>query len=104
MAGNIIHAIATTNALVAGLIVTEACKILSTCKRYIKESFVGKYALIGQMKRTRDILIKSMKPPSGNPSCVCCGKSILHIKLDSTRMILEEFLAKVNTCLTMLGV
>ncbi len=29
MAGNIIHAIATTNAITSGLIVTEACKILA---------------------------------------------------------------------------
>ncbi len=29
MAGNIIHAIATTNAIISGLIVTEACKILA---------------------------------------------------------------------------
>lgn len=29
MAGNIIHAIATTNAIVAGLLVTEAIKVLA---------------------------------------------------------------------------
>lgn len=32
MAGNIIHAIATTNAVVGGLIALEAVKVLTSCK------------------------------------------------------------------------
>ena len=36
MAGNIIHAIATTNAIVGGLIVAEALKLLAGCPEQCK--------------------------------------------------------------------
>ena len=36
MAGNIIHAIATTNATIAGMIVVEAIKILTGCHKQCK--------------------------------------------------------------------
>lgn len=36
MAGNIIHAIATTNAIISGLIVVQALKILTGCSNLCK--------------------------------------------------------------------
>ena len=90
------HAIATTNASIAGLLVIEACKILSGCKQYAKESFIGKHCLLGSTKRRRDFLIRSVKPPAENPNCVACGKSILHIALDTMTMTLGQFLEKVS--------
>lgn len=39
-AGNIIHAIATTNAIVAGYIVLEATKLLNGCKAALRSSFL----------------------------------------------------------------
>lgn len=95
MAGNIIHAIATTNASIAGLIVIEACKILSGCVRNVKETFIGKHSVIGSMKRRRDMLIKSTMPPTKNPQCVACGKAMADVYLDASQMTLGFFLDKV---------
>lgn len=41
MAGNIIHAIATTNAVVAGLITLEATKLLSGCEAACRTTFLS---------------------------------------------------------------
>ncbi len=43
MAGNIIHAIATTNAIISGLIVTEALKILAGAWRCVEVYHVYTY-------------------------------------------------------------
>ncbi|EFJ49068.1 hypothetical protein VOLCADRAFT_104505 [Volvox carteri f. nagariensis] len=53
MAGNIIHAIATTNAIISGLIVTEALKVLAGCldavrNTYLYEFPTGKRLLVVQ--------------------------------------------------------
>ena len=95
MAGNIIHAIATTNAIVAGLIVTEACKILCGCVGNTKESFVGKHRLFHSIRK-RDVLVKSLAPPAKNPWCVTCGKSMLEVTVNTTVMILGHFIEKAR--------
>ena len=49
MAGNIIHAIATTNATIAGMIVVEALKIISSmpdkCKVTFSPLYRSQYAI-----------------------------------------------------------
>ena len=95
MAGNIIHAIATTNAMVAGLVVTEACKILSGCGHTAKETFVGRHCLPDGLKRKRDVLIKSTLPPKRNPACVVCGRAIINVQLNADKMTLGDFVDKV---------
>ena len=95
MAGNIVHAIATTNATVAGLVVTEACKILSGCRHTVKETFVGKHCLIDGLKRKRDVLIKSTLPPKKNPRCVVCGRAMVDVELNTDKMTLGDFVDKV---------
>ena len=41
MAGNIIHAIATTNAIIAGFIVVEAIKLLTGAQQACKVTLLG---------------------------------------------------------------
>lgn len=95
MAGNIIHAIATTNAIVGGMIVNECCKVLSGCHRFLKESFVGRHSTWGLQTRKRDILIKSTMPLTQNPNCVVCGKSMLYLTINTKTTTLSSFLNKV---------
>ncbi|CAJ0607633.1 unnamed protein product [Cylicocyclus nassatus] len=90
MAGNIIPAIATTNAIVAGMVVVEALKILS-----------------GELDKLRTVFIKRAPNPRGkilvdqvpfepNPNCfVCSAKRECHIKMNPEQMTVKTLQDKV---------
>uniref|UniRef100_A0A1I7T743 SUMO-activating enzyme subunit n=1 Tax=Caenorhabditis tropicalis TaxID=1561998 RepID=A0A1I7T743_9PELO len=69
MAGNIIPAIASTNAIVAGMIVTEALKIINGCEGDAKCSFTRKTP----NPRGKVFLDDLPYPP--NPNCYICSAS-----------------------------
>lgn len=89
MAGNIIHAIATTNAIIAGFIVVEAIKVLSGAQDHCKASFLMQRPVGGRF------LIQPLLPPEPNPECMVCGTAQLHLTLDTAKMTLANFISEV---------
>ena len=117
MAGNIIHAIATTNAIVSGLIVVQALKLLCILGkqqhggRGVKqhEAIYGSgipegarlavaehchAAYIQQYPSNRKLItpVQCLKP---NPDCVVCGSKPLMLEVNATVTKFEDVINKV---------
>ncbi|KAJ2892271.1 hypothetical protein MKZ38_010062 [Zalerion maritima] len=69
MAGNIIPAIATTNALVAGLCVLQAYKTLKGEWDQVKETYLAPFGTVRRMNSSR--------PREPEPTCPVCG--VFHV-------------------------
>ncbi|KAL9333326.1 hypothetical protein Peur_073465 [Populus x canadensis] len=105
IAGNIVHAVATTNAIVAGLIVIEAIKVLkkdTDCYRMT-------YCLEHPSKK---MLLMPVEPFEPNKSCfVCSSQTPLSLEINTHRSKLRDFVEKIvkaklgmNSPLIMCGV
>ncbi|KIM24861.1 hypothetical protein M408DRAFT_331533 [Serendipita vermifera MAFF 305830] len=86
MAGNIIPAIATTNAIIAGLIVLQALQIL----RGAYDSLVWPYLTAKQNKP----ITGSQLPPS-NLACAACSDTYTVVRCDPSKVTLGELVEKV---------
>jgi ubiquitin-like 1-activating enzyme E1 B len=86
MAGNIIPAIATTNAVIAGLIVMQAIQLLAHPDQTPKKAFLGQYA-------PRPLGAYPHLPPS--KSCAVCRDAYITFKVDPTKCTLGEFVKEV---------
>lgn len=85
MAGNIIPAIATTNAVIAGFIVMAALRVLS-----------GKGKPLGASLRpnaSRPIAMDGSQPP--NPFCGICKDTYVPFKVDLQKCTLGEFVEDI---------
>ncbi|KAJ2156582.1 E1 ubiquitin-activating protein uba2 [Coemansia sp. RSA 552] len=90
MAGNIIPAIATTNAIVAGMMVVQAILVLS---RRVAECHTA-YVSYGS-KRPRYIIREPLSKP--NPRCPVCRRRYLTLRVaDCSQTTLGDVLAYVN--------
>lgn len=89
IAGNIVHAVATTNAIVGGLIVLEALKIIVNGGRVERclTTFVNR-AVTGN--RVKKILIPEPLKRA-NKNCFVCSQGQLHLSLDVETMTLQSF-------------
>ncbi|GLI62191.1 hypothetical protein VaNZ11_004782 [Volvox africanus] len=88
MAGNIIHAIATTNAIISGLIVIEALKILAGCQDAVRHTFLNEFP-----PNKRLLLSHNPEPPS--KTCMVCGKVALTLKINTETATLSSLLSGV---------
>lgn len=82
MAGNIIPAIATTNAIVAGLCVLQAYKVLKGEYQQTKELFLAPTNLNRTMEST------PFRPP--NPNCPICGVYQTSVSVDMEKATLKD--------------
>ncbi|KAJ3252589.1 E1 ubiquitin-activating protein uba2 [Boothiomyces macroporosus] len=91
MAGNIIPAIATTNAIVAGMMIVLAIKVLSNQKDQCQYSFL---AYGGD--RTHYLMNEPLQKP--NPKCAICSNNYvtITIELDKPLSALVELLREMN--------
>ncbi|CAK8677855.1 unnamed protein product [Clavelina lepadiformis] len=90
MAGNIIPAIATTNAVVAGIIVMQALCILRKKLDECRSVFVCKAA-----NATKKLLVPCLLDPP-KPGCyVCAEKPEITIKLDASKLSVIELRDKI---------
>lgn len=93
IAGNIVHAVATTNAIVGGLIVLEALKIVTSNGNVDKclTTFVNRAVSGNRVKR---ILIPEPLR-AAKKGCFVCSKGQLHISLDVEEMTLNTLVESV---------
>mmetsp|Transcript_9356 Transcript_9356/g.11551 ORF Transcript_9356/g.11551 Transcript_9356/m.11551 type:complete len:649 (+) Transcript_9356:135-2081(+) len=92
IAGNIIPAIATTNAIIAGLQVLQLYQILRDSKK-IKENCRYSYCL--RDKTRKGYYVQPVKLPPPNPNCFVCRNAKLEIKLNVSKWTLAEFIKRV---------
>jgi ubiquitin-like 1-activating enzyme E1 B len=92
IAGNIIPAIATTNAIVAGLQVLEAFKILRAAQPIADAC---NYTLCNRSWDARGMLVNPTKLATPNPKCFVCSKQMVELAIDTKHTRLRELVDKV---------
>lgn len=91
MAGNIIPAIATTNAMTAGLCVLQAFKIL----RYTDPEQLKRQAKSVFLKRGTDRLLAPETLSAPNPDCPTCSVTQITLTVDTKRAKLSDLVNDV---------
>ena len=89
MAGNIIPAIATTNAIFAGLMVLHAFKVMRGPDSYKKAPMVF------SQRSTERVLSAEKTLSKPNPECVVCGVARTTVLVDPTRATLRDVVEDV---------
>ncbi|WKX93547.1 hypothetical protein Q1695_011094 [Nippostrongylus brasiliensis] len=90
MAGNIVPAIATTNAIVAGMIVVEAVKIMSGELDKLKVVFINR------APNPRGKILVDQVPFKPNPNCfVCSDKRECFVRVNPAQMTVRSLQDKV---------
>ncbi|KAM7251791.1 hypothetical protein ACFE04_023674 [Oxalis oulophora] len=91
IAGNIVHAVATTNAIIAGLIVIEAIKVLQNDADNYRMTFCNEY-------ERKQMLLYPIQPDTPEPACFVCSDSqtpLLTLEINTSRSLLRDFVDKI---------
>jgi ubiquitin-like 1-activating enzyme E1 B len=91
MAGNIIAAIASTNAIIAAMIVLEGIKILQKRTDECKSTFLTRKL----MGRRSNAHLSCQNPMAPNKKCFVCGTAIVFITLNTKEATLDFLVSKV---------
>ncbi|KAA3482328.1 SUMO-activating enzyme subunit 2-like [Gossypium australe] len=88
IAGNIVHAVATTNAIIAGLIVIEAIKVLQKDNNNYRMTYCLEHP-------SRKLLLMPVEPYEPNRSCYVCSETPLSLEVNTQRSKLRDFVEKI---------
>ncbi|KAG8368203.1 hypothetical protein BUALT_Bualt15G0020800 [Buddleja alternifolia] len=88
IAGNIVHAVATTNAIIAGLIVIEAIKVLQNDIKNYRMTYCLEHP-------TRKMLLMPVEPFEPNKSCYVCSETPLTLEINTNRSKLRDLVDKI---------
>ncbi|XP_031252237.1 SUMO-activating enzyme subunit 2-like [Pistacia vera] len=88
IAGNIVHAVATTNAIIAGLIVIEAIKVLQKDTDNYRMTYCLEHV-------SRKMLLMPVEPYEPNKSCYVCSETPLLLEINTYRSKLRDFVEKI---------
>ncbi|GAB4837876.1 SUMO-activating enzyme subunit 2 [Ancistrocladus abbreviatus] len=88
IAGNIVHAVATTNAIIAGLIVIEAIKVLQNDAENYRMTYCLEHP-------SRKMLLMPVEPFEPNQSCYVCSETPLTVEVNTLRTKLCDFVEKI---------
>nr|GMD00163.1 SUMO-activating enzyme subunit 2 [Ipomoea batatas] len=88
IAGNIVHAVATTNAIIAGLIVIEAIKVLQNDLKNCRMTYCLEHP-------SRKMLLMPVDPFEPNKSCYVCSETSLTLEINTHRSKLRDFVEKI---------
>ncbi|KAL5563067.1 hypothetical protein UlMin_032814 [Ulmus minor] len=88
IAGNIVHAVATTNAIIAGLIVIEAIKVLQNDSKSYRMTYCLEHP-------SRNMLLMPVEPCEPNKSCYVCSETPLSLEINTHRAKLRDFIEKI---------
>ncbi|KAF5204002.1 Sumo-activating enzyme subunit [Thalictrum thalictroides] len=88
IAGNIVHAVATTNAIIAGLIVIEAIKVLHGDTNRYRMTYCVEHP-------ARKMLLMPVEPFEPNKSCYVCSETPLSLEVDTSRSKLRDIVEKI---------
>ncbi|XP_077247990.1 SUMO-activating enzyme subunit 2-like isoform X3 [Tasmannia lanceolata] len=88
IAGNIVHAVATTNAIIAGLIVIEAIKVLRSDACNYRMTYCVEHPL-------KKMLLMPVEPFEPNKSCYVCSETPLSLEVNTYHSKLRDFVEKI---------
>ncbi|XVF45338.1 hypothetical protein PTKIN_Ptkin02bG0198000 [Pterospermum kingtungense] len=88
IAGNIVHAVATTNAVIAGLIVIEAIKVLKKDSNNYRMTYCLEHP-------SKKLLLMPVEPYEPNKSCYVCSETPLSLEVNTHRCKLRDFVEKI---------
>ncbi|WOK93585.1 SUMO-activating enzyme subunit 2-like [Canna indica] len=88
IAGNIVHAVATTNAIIAGLIVIEAIKVLQDNFQNCRMTYCLEHP-------SRKMLLMPVEPFEANKSCYVCSETPLLLEVNTRTSTLWDFIDKI---------
>eukprot|EP00252_Welwitschia_mirabilis_P025698 TRINITY_DN8157_c0_g1_i1.p1 TRINITY_DN8157_c0_g1~~TRINITY_DN8157_c0_g1_i1.p1 ORF type:complete len:679 (-),score=170.09 TRINITY_DN8157_c0_g1_i1:668-2704(-) len=88
IAGNIVHAIPTTNAIIAGLIVIETIKLLRNDSQNYRMTFCLEHP-------SKKMLLMPVEPFEPNKSCYVCSKTPLSLEVNTRHARLKDVMEKV---------
>ncbi|XP_022747300.1 SUMO-activating enzyme subunit 2-like [Durio zibethinus] len=88
IAGNIVHAVATTNAIIAGLIVIEAIKVLKKDSNDYRMTYCLEHP-------SKKMLLMPVEPYEPNKSCYVCSQTPLLLEVNTHRSKLWDFVEKI---------
>jgi ubiquitin-like 1-activating enzyme E1 B len=97
IAGNIIPAIATTNAIVAGLQILQAFQIL---KKQVEKKEgelrdVCRYTYVLRNKSRKGFYLQPTSLPEPNPKCFVCKNAVINLTVNTETWTLEMLLRRV---------